>query len=327
MRKVELKQLEYFLAVAENLSFTKAAEEIHVAQPAISQQIKYLEFVLGVSLFNRDNKKVALTEAGQLFQKHAADILSSVDKAIGVIEELRGLERGSVSIAMSSTVATILMADLVHEFRAQFPDLKVRVSESVTSKSIQKIQNSELDLAVVTLPVQAENGLVVEHLFDEKLEAIVSNKHPLAQQNIEAVNLVDLNKYEWILADNTNGLRRVINDACEQKGFCPVPSIEVDRISSVRNILIYSDRGITLLPPTAVLKELTLGLVKKIPLKDLSVFRSVGLASRENHHLTPAAAEMKGVIKKICYKYPERSFDLHNPSEFRLAPSLAQSSN
>lgn len=317
MRKIELKQLEYFLAVADNLSFTKAAEEIHVAQPAISQQIKYLEFVLGVSLFNRDNKKVTLTEAGELFRKHAIKVLETVDVTIQVIEELRGLERGSVSITMSSTVATVLMADLVHEFRAQFPDIKVKVSEAVTSDSIQRIQNGELDLAIVTLPIHEESNLNVENLFDEDLEAIVSSRHPLAQKDINEINLVDLNQFEWILANNTNGLRRLINDACAQKGFCPVPAIEVDRISSVKNILLYSQTGVTILPPTAVLSELSLGLFKRIPLKDIRIFRMVGLASKPKHLLSPAAAEMTGVIKQICYKYPERSFIVHPASEFQ----------
>lgn len=317
MRKVELKQLEYFLAVAENLSFTKAAEEIHVAQPAISQQIKYLEFVLGLPLFNRDNKKVTLTEAGELFRKHALEVLNSVDKAVQVIEELRGLERGSVSIAMSSTVATILMADLVKEFRTQFPDIKVKVKEAMTIESIQNIQNGELDLAVVTLPIQEDNNsLAVEHLYDEDLEAIVSSKHPLAQENLESVTLKDLTNFEWILASSSNGLRRLINDACTQKGFCPIVSIEVDRISSVKNLLIYSDNGVTILPPTAVLNELSLGLVKKIPLKDSRIFRAVGLASRPRNLLPPATIEMIGVIKQICYKYPERSFLAHPANEF-----------
>jgi DNA-binding transcriptional LysR family regulator len=318
MRKIELKQLEYFLAVADNLSFTKAAEEIHVAQPAISQQIKYLEFVLGLPLFNRDNKKVSLTEAGELFRKHALQVLESVDKAVQVIEELRGLERGSVSIAMSSTVATILMADLVHEFRNQFPDVKVRVSEAMTSESIHHIQNGELDLAIVTLPIQEDSSLVVENLFDEDLAAIVSVKHPLARNNTESVSLKELAKYQWILASSSNGLRRLINDACSQKGFCPLVSIEVDRISSVKNLLIYSEEGVTILPPTAVLNELSLGLVKKIPLRDTRIYRSVGLASRLRHLLPPATIEMIGVIKQICYKYPERSFIAHPASEFQL---------
>ncbi|MDX1920641.1 MAG: LysR family transcriptional regulator [Candidatus Caenarcaniphilales bacterium] len=321
MRKIELKQLEYFLAVANNLSFTKAAEEIHVAQPAISQQIKYLEFVLGVPLFNRDNKKVSLTEAGELFRKSAIKVLESVDKAVEVIEELRGLERGTVSIAMSSTVATILMADLIHEFRAQFPDIKVRASEAVTSDSIQKLQNGDLDLAIVTLPIQEDSSTNVETLFDEDLEAIVSNNHPLAQSDITTLNLVELNSYQWILANNSNGLRRVINDACEQRGFCPIPSIEVDRISSVKNILIYSKEGVTILPPTAVLHELSLGLVKRIPLKDIRIFRTVGLASKPKHLMTPAALEMAGVIKQICYKYPERSFLAHPANEFQRVGS------
>ena len=317
MRRIEIKQLEYFLAVADNLSFTKAAEEIHVAQPAISQQIKYLEFVLGVSLFNRDNKKVSLTEAGELFRKHSIEVLESADKAVKVIEELRGLERGSVSIGMSSTVATILMSDLVTEFRQKFPGIKIRFTESVTSESINHIQNGDLDIAVVTLPIQDENGLEIESLFDEDLEAIVSSSHPLAKENFESVNLIDLTKYQWILANNSNGLRRLINDACSQKGFCPLVSLEVDRISSVKNLLIYSDEGVTILPPTAVLNELSLGLVKRIKLKDIRIFRSVGLASRQRNLLPPATLEMISVIKQSCYKYSERAFITHPASELK----------
>jgi LysR family transcriptional regulator, cyn operon transcriptional activator len=316
MRKIELKQLEYFIAVANTLSFTKAAEMIHVAQPAISQQVKYLEFVLGVSLFNRDNKKVSLTEAGELFRKNALIVLKHVDKAVQVIDELRGLERGTVSIAMSSTVATILMADLIHEFRLQFPDIKVKASESVTSESIRNLLDGELDLAIVTLPIQEDASVHVESLFDEDLEAIVSAKHPLALANVDSVNLIDLNKYQWILANNSNGLRRLINDSCEQKGFCPLPSIEVDRISSVKNILLYSSEGVTILPPTAVLHELSLGLVKRIAIKDIRMFRSVGFASKHKSAMTPAAIEMMGVVKQICYKYPERSFIAHPANEF-----------
>ncbi len=308
MRKLELKHLEYFLAVANNLSFTKAAEEIHVAQPAISQQIKYLEFVLGVPLFNRDNKKVTLTEAGALFEQQAIDVLEAVDKAVRVIEELRGLERGSVSIGMSSTMATVLMADLVMEFKEKFPDIKIRISESMSVDSMQRIRNGELDLAILTISshLQQDSSIHIEHLYEEELEAIVPARHPLALKGIEEVTLKELNSYRWILANVSNSLRRIINEACEGIGFCPLVPIEVDRINAVKNLLLFSDDGVSILPPTVVWNELSLGLVKRIKLSGMHIKRAVGVASRQKGLLPPATVQMIGVIKEICLNYPDR---------------------
>jgi|GEM_PF-1789713 len=309
MRKFELKHFEYFLAVANNLSFTKAANEIRVAQPAISQQIKYLEFILGLPLFNRDNKKVSLTEAGFLLKKQAEKVLDLVDQTVEVMEKLRGLERGTVSIGMSSTVAAVLMADLTRQFKNKFPDIKLRFAEYMTVDSIEQIINGTIDLGVITLPIDyLKQGISTQHLFDEDLEVIVSNKHPLNLKNIESIKLKELTNYQWILPNKSNSLRRLIDQSCEEKGFCPIALIEVDRINSVRNLLVYSAEGISILPPTSVVGEISLGLLKRIKIKDAKLYRSVGLASRAKESLTPATIEMIKLIKKTCYKYPQYSF-------------------
>ena len=309
MKKFELKHFEYFLAVANHLSFTKAANEIRVAQPAISQQIKYLELVLGLPLFNRDNKKVSLTEAGLLFKKQAEKVLGLIDQTIDILEELKGLARGTVSIGMSSTVAAVLMADLTRQFKNQFPDIKLRFAEYMTIDSIQQIISGKIDLGVITLPVDySKQGLFTQHLFDEDLEVIVSNKHTLALKNQESIRLKELTKYQWILPNKSNNLRKLIDQGCEEKGFCPLALIEVDRINSVRNLLVYSREGVSILPPTSVVGEISLGLLKRIKIKDAKLYRSVGLASRAKENLTPATIEMIKLIKKTCYKYPQYSF-------------------
>lgn len=308
MRRVELKQLEYFLAVAENLSFTKAAEIIHVAQPAISQQIKQLERELGISLFHRDNKRVTLTEAGKLLRSHAENILQKVDNSIKTIEELRGLERGTVSIGMSSTMAGVLMADLVKEFQQKFPHIKLKISETITSNSVHRLKEGELDIAIVSLPLpEQESNIEVTPLYEETLDAIVPYNHPLAQEGVEEINLIDLNKYQWILANNSNTLRHLINETCESKGFSPVVRIEVDRITSVKNLLLFSETGITLLPQTAVNYELSLGLFKRIKLKDIVPTRQVAIISRPKEILPPATKNLITVIKELCNHYPENS--------------------
>jgi len=308
VRRIELKQLEYFFSVSKHLSFTKAAYELHVAQPAISQQIKYLEFALGITLFHRDNKRVSLTEAGKLLQNQAEEVLAKVDSTLKVIEEIKGLERGSVSIGMSSTMSSILMADLVDEFKKQFPEIKIRITESMTSKSIQRLKEGEIDLAIVTLPTEEDTGLEIDHLYDEDLEVIVPACHPLAINRTKSINLADLNQFEWILANNSNGLRRLINDVCSQKGFCPIVPVEVDRISSVKNLLILSQNGVSILPPTSITYELYLGLLKRVKIADATTCRSVGIASRSRQLLPPATLEMISMIKKLCNDYPQRSF-------------------
>lgn len=308
MRKFELKQLEYFLAVASNLSFTKAAEEIHVAQPAISQQIKQLEKDLGVLLFHRDNKRVSLTEAGKLFKSEAIKIIESADRAVKMIEEIRGMERGTVSIGMSSTLSSILMSDLAKEFQQKFPHIKIRISESITSRSINRLKDGELDIAIISMPIPEEDGGLLEAsvLYEEELEAIVPFTHPLAKADIKEMRLKDLNKYQWILPSNSNTLRRLINDSCQEHGFCPLVRLEVDRITAVKNLLISSLEGVTILTPTSVKNEIALGLMKKIHITDMRVKRVVGIVSRPLDSLPPATVQMINVIKQLCHNYPER---------------------
>lgn len=313
MHKIEIKQLEYFLTVAEYLSFTRSAEALHVAQPAISQQIKQLERDLGITLFNRDNKRVHLTEAGKLFKEYALKVLNELEQGIQVVEEFRGLERGTVNIGMSSTMSSMLMADLVKTFNEQFPHIKIKIIETVTSHSVNSLKNNKLDLAIISLPLpEAEDAnnatMQVIELYEEQLQAIVPYDHPLIKNNITSIDLIDLNQYKWFLADHSNTLRRLINKACEEKGFSPIVRVEVDRITSVKNLLRVSQTGVSILPPTSVNYELSLGIFKKIQLKNTNITRKVGLISRPDSLLTPATRTIIEVIKELCNAYPENSY-------------------
>lgn len=180
---MELRYLRYFVAVAERLNFTRAAEELHVAQPAVSQQVKTLEEELGVALLIRDKRSVKLTAAGVAFLREAREILAHADKSMLVAQRAARGEIGTLSIGCFSSAVLEFLPALLQSYRAQFPDVRVQLYEMTVDQQAQAFAQERIDVGF-TRPLSAaqRKTLEQEHVYRDRLVLALPSAHPLARK-------------------------------------------------------------------------------------------------------------------------------------------------
>ena len=168
---MELRQIQYFMAVATHQNFSRAAEHVHVSQPSLSVQIGGLERELGARLFDRLGRKVVLTQAGELFRIHAERALRELEQAAHVVHELQGAKRGRLVVGALSTVNSYLITPLVTSFKQHFPDIQLQVHAQPSSEVVNGLMTNRLDLGICLLPL-AYPQLTVVPLLEERLALV-----------------------------------------------------------------------------------------------------------------------------------------------------------
>src|ERR1700761_5412256 len=177
---MELHQLEYFVAVAEEASFTRAAARVHVAQPGVSAQVRRLESELGERLLDRSGRTIRLTEAGAGGVPLARAALDAVAKARLAVDDLAGLVRGQVTIGMVSGCALPVMAELLADFHDRHPGVAIALVEDNSDRLVERLRDGRLDLALIGWAEQTPADIDSVILVDEELVAAVAPGHPLA---------------------------------------------------------------------------------------------------------------------------------------------------
>lgn len=284
---MEFRRLTYFLAVAERLNFSRAAEAMHIAQPAISQQIRALEEDLGVQLFDRMGKRVALTEAGQALLPHARRILAAVEAAQNEVQELTTLTHGTVSLGAPTTVSTHRLPDQLTRFKREYPGLEVSLHEAGTESLVRLVVVGKLDLAIVVTDILPSELEVADYL-DEHYILAVSAQHSLAKRR--SVKLADLAGEAFILFPEGYKLREVTLSACRRAGFEPKVALDGGAMSSALEF-VAAGLGVAIVP------ELAWGggtkHIRKLRITDQDLRRSLGVAWHKDHYLSPAARTLR----------------------------------
>lgn len=218
---MELRHIEAFIAVAEELHFGRAAARLHTTQPPLSRQIRQLERTLGVNLLNRTTRQVALTPVGAAFLPAAYAIMRAVDEAAAVAAAAAGGEAGTVRIGMAGVGSIARLPELVKRLNAEKPGIELAVMGQVYSPAgFDMVADGRLDLAFVRLPAVRE-GVATRVVFDEELVLAVAKDHPLAGR--ESVELAALAGEPFIAfpPGGVSSLRGVMVDACVEAGFTP----------------------------------------------------------------------------------------------------------
>ncbi len=242
---MELRQLEYFVAVAEEASFTKAAMRVHVAQPGVSAQIRSLERDLGQDLLDRSGRRVRLTEAGAAVLPYARAALAAVDGTRLVIDELAGLVRGHVAVGMVTACAAVDLANLLAGFHRDHPNVEITLSEANSDKLIRAVCDGHLDMAWVGLAGAPSPGIETHLIADEALVAAVGHSDPLAAKT--KITVGALRRQPLISLPRGTGLRSCLDDACAALGFEPRVAYQATALDLVAQ-LAGKGLGIALLP-------------------------------------------------------------------------------
>ena len=294
--RVDLRQLTCFERVADLGSMSRAAEALHLVQPAISQQIATLEREVGLRLFHRGPRGVRLTEAGEALLPYARRVLAEVERAGQVLGGLRELRGGRVALGITPSAVIWLLPSVLEQYRTQHPLVQVQVLEDMTDQLIEYLGDGRLDLAVVSLPID-DDALIVRPILEERLALIVGPDHWLA--GTASVNLADLADEPWILPYRRHGVRALVEAACAQAGFQLRVAIELSGLGPIK-LLVQRGLGMSVLPPNVVANEVRLGQLHAVTIDQPALVRTVGLARRRNEHPTPAAGAMEASIVKVA---------------------------
>jgi LysR family hydrogen peroxide-inducible transcriptional activator len=258
---MELHQLRYVAAVARTANFSRAAEQCHVAQPSLSQQIHKLEEELGELLFVRMKRAVTLTPAGETFLRRAQTILSEVEAAKREAGEAGQLLRGTLTIGVLPTIAPYLLPDAIFSFSSKFPGVELIVQEDTTERLLRQTLAGGVDLAIVSLPL-AESRLEVRTLFEEELLLALPLEHPLTRQR--SIRPADLDGQRLIVLQEGHCLGDQVLHFCDRNHACPCISFRSAQLETVL-ALVRAGMGISLVPAMAIRK----------PRPDAPVFRSL----------------------------------------------------
>lgn len=248
---MEIHQLRYFVAVAELLSFTKAAARCQVSQPSLSQQIQKLELDLGVQLLDRLGRRIKLTDAGDVFYDRAAVALDAIDDAKTCVQTSLDWQKGAISVGAIHTVAPYLLPHVVSRLTKRFPFAQVSVEEQLTEELIANCLAGELDVGIVALPI-AEQRVRAESLFTEKLVAALPADNTLAKK--KRLTLGDVTSQPFVLLDDMHCLGRQTLQLCADRNCTPAVSCRMAQLLTVQE-LVALGQGVSLVPEMAAKRD------------------------------------------------------------------------
>lgn len=248
---MEMQQLRYVVAVARTGNFSRAAEQCHVAQPSLSQQIQKLEYELGERLFDRMKREAKLTPHGEVFLRRAVKILEEVDAAKREASEAQSLLRGRLTIGVLPTIAPYLLPEVLVGFADNFPQVEIVVQEETTGRLLKLAHAYEIDFALASRPIQ-DQRLEIKDLFSEELRLALPPGHPLMSKR--TVNMTDLEKERLILMKEGHCLGDQVLNFCERRDLKPTINFRSAQLETIQ-ALVRSGVGISLVPSMATNNE------------------------------------------------------------------------
>lgn len=259
------RRLQVFHTVARVMSFTKAAEILHMTQPAVTFQIKQLEDFFNTRLFDRTHNKITLTDAGRTVYDYAEQILEMYAKMANDVKELTGDVSGALVIGASTTIAEYMLPRLLGAFKKQHPDVSLRLQVGNTDAIVSMVESNMLDLGIVEAPVYNKNLEVTACRLDEMV-VIVPPDHPLAQ--FKTIRPEQLTQYPFILREEGSGSRAVIDEYMKNAGMNFIDFNIVMELGSPESIkmAVESGVGVAITSRTTLGKELKLGSIAAVSL-------------------------------------------------------------
>jgi DNA-binding transcriptional LysR family regulator len=263
---MELRHLHYFVAVAEELHFSRAAERLQMAQPPLSQQIRQLETELGFQLFHRTKRSVKLTVAGDVFLAEVQQVLQQLQQAVQLGQQTSRGERGQLVIGFVSSAAYNILPMILRQFRTLVPDVKLELRELTTERQLELLQVGQIDIGFLRPPLE-DTRLCSELVFRESLVIALPATHPLASHSAVALRSLATEPFILFPRGLAPGLYDPIISLCQQAGFSPTIAQEAMQMQTIVS-LVAAEMGVAIVP--ASLQNLQrIGVVYK-PLQDVT---------------------------------------------------------
>ena len=293
---MEFRQLRTFLAIVATRNFTRAATRVHLTQAAVSAQIKTLETETGVPLFARVNKKVFLTEAGELLVQRAEHLLQAHDEALHALKELGEAEKGRLRIGTASTmVSNDQLPMILAELKRAYPKAQVLVRRATSTEIVAQILQNDLDIGLVSLPVEASD-IRADVLQRDRLVAIMQPHHLRAHQR--SITPAQLAAEPLILGEQGGNTRRLIDLFFEKSGVRPEVIMELGSMISIKRMVEHG-LGLSIVPHSSVREEMKAGKLTALPVRGFKEYWELGLVSLKSAHVPP----LQQAFKKLCEKH------------------------
>lgn len=293
---MEIRQLKAFLAISESGTFTAGAERVHVTQAAISMQIRQLETELGAQLFVRAPRRVILTEAGEALLARARAILREHDAAVAEIAGLAGAEYGRLRVGSASAmVSADALPKILKELKTRHPRAEIAVTSGTSESLVRQILAGELDMAFVSLPVEAR-GIQTEALNRDELVAIASPQHKLAKQKV--VSAYTLAGEKLILGERGGNTRRLIDEFFAAAGVTPTVAMELSRQAAIKR-MVEADMGVGIVPLQSAQEEVKEGRLVSWWIEGAQINWELGIARLSGGYNSPICQS----FIRLCHQH------------------------
>jgi DNA-binding transcriptional LysR family regulator len=300
---MELNQLETFLAVAEERSFSRAAVRLHRTQPAVSQVIRKLEASVGETLFDRAARDGSLTAAGVLLRDYALRLMALRREASSALDELKSLERGRLQLAANEYTCLYLLP-AIDQFKREFPHVNVTVHRMLASRIPEELMLRTFELGVISFrPDPAQFRTIA--VYEDGLAFIVSPNHPLA--GAERVSINELGGENFIAHNVTSPLRRKVIEAFQRYRTPLNMGIELPTIEAIKRFVAMGN-GVALVPHLTVVRELETGELVRVAVEELEMRRVLRLVHRRQATLSYAAMAFLRTVRAMAR---ERGLPFH----------------
>lgn len=288
---MDFTSLQYFVLVAKLENMSRAAESLHITQPALSKSISLLEENLGVDLFDRNGRSIKLNRYGKFFLERAESILKEYASAKEDLWNLVSPGQGVVSIGFMHTLGLEVIPQLMAAVQKAYPNMKIHLTQNNSSTILNMLETGELDLCLIS-PLEKYQDLVWEKLWEEELFLIVPEKHPLAAA--KQVKVKDFADDPFISIKKGNALRKSVDDLYKQEGFQLNIAFEGEEVHTVTG-LVESGLGVSLIPYIKGLEQYKIHLLK---VNSPNCCREIGLAYNSKHFKSASTRVLADYIKE-----------------------------
>ncbi len=276
---MNIRDLKYFIAVAELQHFGKAADACCVSQPTLSMQLKKLEEELSVQLFERSNKQVMITPRGKELLVQARKILQEIETLKKIAEHAQDPMAGTFRLGIIPTLGPYLLPQILKDLQRRFPKLELIIYENKTENILRECREGSLDAIILALPVE-EQGLVVENLFVEKFLVALPSRHELSHK--KNIRMDELENQQLLLLEEGHCLREQALDACRFSGAVEKQGFKATSLETLRHI-VAAGGGITILPEMSIRTSVTNPLITIRPFAKPEPFREIAMFWREQY--------------------------------------------
>jgi DNA-binding transcriptional LysR family regulator len=285
---MDISTLQAFLAVADNASFSQAAERLFLTQPAVSKRIAVLEAELGTPLFDRIGRQVGLTEAGRALLPRARRIVDELEDSRRAIANLSGKVEGRLSFGTSHHIGLHRLPPLLRTYHQRYPQVALDIQFMDSEQACQAVLRGELELAVVTLPTDAIPSLDAHTVWRDRLAVVVAAGHTLAARG--RPTLRDLAQWPAIMPAHGTYTREIVEAAFSHEGLAPQVSMSTNYLETIK-MLVSVGLGWSVLPRTMLDEQIT-----ALNLPVLRLERQLGLVTHTNRSLSNAARAMQQLL-------------------------------